>query len=32
MTIPLETYRHYKGNLYEVKGFPIHSETLDEKE
>jgi hypothetical protein len=26
--IPLGTYRHYKGSLYEVVGFAIHSETL----
>lgn len=24
------TYRHYKGNLYEVMGIVIHSETLEE--
>ena len=23
-------YRHYKGNLYEVIGFAIHSETLED--
>jgi len=28
--IPLGTYRHYKGNLYEVAGFAIHSETLED--
>ena len=28
-TIPLGVYRHYKGNLYEVIGFAIHSETLE---
>jgi hypothetical protein len=28
--IPLGTYRHYKGNLYEVVGFAKHSETLEE--
>lgn len=22
-------YRHYKGNIYEVVGFAIHSETLE---
>ncbi|MDR1536726.1 MAG: DUF1653 domain-containing protein [Clostridiales bacterium] len=27
--IPLGTYRHYKGKLYEVVGFAIHSETLE---
>ena len=27
--IPLGLYRHYKGNLYEVVGFAIHSETLE---
>ena len=28
--IPLGTYRHYKGNLYEVIGFAKHSETLED--
>ena len=28
--IPLGTYRHYKGNMYEVIGFASHSETLEE--
>jgi hypothetical protein len=28
--IPLGTYRHYKGNLYEVVGFAKHSETLED--
>jgi len=28
--IPLGTYRHYKGNLYAVVGFALHSETLEE--
>ena len=28
--IPLGTYRHYKGNLYAVIGFAIHSETLED--
>jgi len=28
--IPLGTYRHYKGRLYEVVGFAIHSETLED--
>ena len=28
--IPLGTYRHYKGNFYEVIGFAVHSETLEE--
>ena len=28
--IPLGTYRHYKGKLYEVIGFAIHSETLED--
>ena len=27
---PLGTYRHYKGNLYEVLGFAKHSETLED--
>ncbi len=27
-SIPLGTYRHYKGNLYEVLGVVRHSETL----
>ena len=27
--IPLGTYRHYKGGLYEVIGFATHSETLE---
>ena len=29
-TIQPGTYRHYKGNLYEVTGFATHSETLEE--
>ena len=28
--IKLGTYRHYKGNLYEVLGFAKHSETLED--
>ena len=28
--IPLGTYRHYKGNLYEVIGIAKHSETLED--
>ena len=28
--IPSGTYRHYKGNLYEVTGFAKHSETLED--
>ena len=28
--IPLGRYRHYKGNLYEVTGFAIHSETMED--
>jgi len=28
--IPLGTYRHYKGNEYEVIGFSKHSETLED--
>ena len=27
--IPLGTYRHYKGNRYEVQGLALHSETLE---
>lgn len=27
--IPLGTYRHYKGGLYAVTGFAVHSETLE---
>ena len=30
MTIPLGTYRHYKGNRYEVLGVARHSETEEE--
>jgi len=29
-SISLGTYRHYKGNRYEVTGFAIHSETLED--
>jgi hypothetical protein len=29
-TIPNGTYKHYKGNLYEVLGTAMHSETLEE--
>ena len=28
--IPLGRYHHYKGNLYEVVGFAIHSETMED--
>lgn len=28
--LPLGTYRHYKGNKYEVIGVAKHSETLEE--
>ena len=28
--IPLGRYRHYKGNEYEVLGFAVHSETLED--
>ena len=28
--IPLGRYRHYKGKLYEVIGFAVHSETLED--
>ena len=28
--IPLGTYRHFKGNLYQLTGFAIHSETLED--
>lgn len=28
--IPLGTYRHFKGKLYEVIGFAVHSETLED--
>jgi hypothetical protein len=30
MEAVIGTYRHYKGNLYEVVGVARHSETLDE--
>jgi len=30
MAIPLGLYRHYKGNQYEVIGFAIHSESLED--
>ncbi|MCL2857883.1 MAG: DUF1653 domain-containing protein [Oscillospiraceae bacterium] len=26
----LGKYRHYKGNFYEVVGFAVHSETLED--
>ena len=29
-SLPLGIYRHYKGGLYEVIGFALHSETLEE--
>lgn len=29
-TPPLGLYRHYKGNQYEVIGFAMHSETLED--
>jgi|GEM_PF-324484 len=29
-SLPLGTYRHYKGNLYDLVGFALHSETLEE--
>jgi hypothetical protein len=29
-TIPNGLYKHYKGNLYEVLGTAMHSETLEE--
>jgi len=28
--IPLGLFRHFKGNLYEVVGFAVHSETLED--
>jgi len=28
--VSLGTYRHYKGNIYEVTGFATHSETLED--
>jgi Uncharacterized protein conserved in bacteria len=28
--VPLGKYRHYKGNEYEVLGFAVHSETLED--
>ena len=28
--VKLGTYRHYKGNLYEVTGLAKHSETLED--
>ena len=28
--IPLGAYRHYKGDIYHVVGFAIHSETLED--
>jgi len=30
MSIPLGKYRHFKGNHYEVIGFAVHSETLED--
>lgn len=30
MSIELGLYKHYKGNIYEVIGVAIHSETLEE--
>jgi hypothetical protein len=30
MNLELGTYKHYKGNIYEVVGIAHHSETLEE--
>ena len=30
MSLELGTYKHYKGNIYEVVGIAQHSETLEE--
>ena len=30
LPLPLGRYRHYKGGLYEVTGFALHSETMEE--
>ena len=30
MNLELGTYKHYKGNIYEVFGIAHHSETLEE--
>ena len=29
-TVKLGLYRHYKGNMYEVLGQALHSETMEE--
>ena len=30
LPLPLGKYRHYKGKLYEVIGFAVHSETMED--